>query len=95
METKITNVRTISGAAGGLSGEACVNLRVEGTSDTVEQVRQVVAAIPELLAAAKRALAEFSVNGHGNVSEACKDVCAICDAAADLRAAIAKAGGAS
>lgn len=44
-------VRTISGSAGGLSREARVTLEVNCTSDTIEDVRQLVEAAPELLAA--------------------------------------------
>ena len=53
----------------------------------------LIAAAPDLLNAARRGLAEMTVNGHGNVSESCEKVCAICDSAKDLRAAIAKAEG--
>ena len=66
--------------------------RPEGASNA-----SLIAAAPDLLEAAKRALGEFIVNGHPGERGMCgieiADGCAICEAAKDIRAAIAKAEG--
>lgn len=42
-------VKTISGAAGGTSRQATVNLQINTEADTVEEVRRAVEALPDLL----------------------------------------------
>jgi hypothetical protein len=46
-------VRAVSGAAGGFSHKATVALTIDCDADTVESVRKLVAAAPELLDALK------------------------------------------
>jgi hypothetical protein len=45
------SVKVLSGAAGGLSRNATVNAQVACKADTVEEVRKLIAAAPDLLAA--------------------------------------------
>ena len=50
-------VRTVSGAAGGITRTAIINLEIKTKSDTVEEIRQLVEATPDLLIACEQAFA--------------------------------------
>ena len=54
MKTKQWSVNIISGAAGGLTREATVNLRIDTRADTVHEIQQLVEVAPDLLEAAKQ-----------------------------------------
>jgi len=57
------HVFTASGVAGGPSRKATVNIRIDGRSDTVEEVRQLVAAAPDLLSALEHAAERAAERG--------------------------------
>lgn len=73
--------RTISGSSGGVQRDAVVNLQITCKADTVEEVRALAAAAPDLLAALETALAICPRDMYGTVW------------AAEAVAAIAKAKG--
>ena len=52
-ETTIAHVSTVCGFAGGKSRDAHATLTATGKADTVEDIRKLLAAAPDLLAAAK------------------------------------------
>jgi hypothetical protein len=49
LPVEFSEVKIISGAAGGSDREAVVNIQITGKSDTVEAVRLLVTAAPDLL----------------------------------------------
>ncbi len=51
MISKPWNVETISGAAGGMSREATINAQITCKADTVEEIRRLLDAAPDLLGA--------------------------------------------
>lgn len=53
---------TVSGVAGGFIGKATINLRIDCNADTVEEVRQLVEAAPDLFEALNE-LVWFSFKG--------------------------------
>lgn len=62
-------VTTISGVAGGPTREATVNLKVETLSDTVEEVRAKVEALPQLVEALELAEATIErLNRHDSAN---------------------------
>ena len=59
-------VITVSGAAGGETRHAIVNLLVKTEADTVEEVRQLIEAAPDLLEACEAAITWAKTPGnHG------------------------------
>ena len=59
MKHPLWKVTTISGAAGGVTRDAIVNLRIKTKSDTVEPVRLKVEAVPDMLYALEELVSEW------------------------------------
>jgi len=62
LSVEFHEVKTICGAAGGIDRKAVVTVQVTGLSDTVEAVRLLLAAAPELKAALYWSLRQFDHN---------------------------------
>jgi len=75
--TRNWDVRVFGGFAGGVSRKAMVHLRVDCESDTVEEVRALAAAAPDMLAALEAIKHALTQNAtyHADVAYATK--CAI------------------
>lgn len=92
-------VRVIAGSAGGIGRQASVTLQVDTLSDTVEQVRCAVEAVPQLVCACQVGADELRATMEGCTSEGCNGdkLCSFCCSAESainlLMASIAKAQG--